>query len=271
MRRQERSVGCRLKESFDIRLCSPRWPGQRRSAGCCEEAGRAAGNRQAQLAPGHALASLLALNGLPVAGPGRKIMPDITPQLLTLLGVAVGAAASYLAGAATERTRWRREQSSRWDEKRAQAYSEYGYAVKNVYVQCLRIANSRLQNSAGDSAGHAEALAQLGALTDERTAKWETVLLLGSPQAITAARICIAASGRWSCSPGASARMSMSTTPSCRKSSPTGHASTRRPGVIWALKAVQSPSAAHGTRRCMLVRITNPGGHTRQQLMRARH
>jgi hypothetical protein len=172
-----------------MRLCSPRWPGQRRSAGCCEEAGRAAGNRQAQLAPGHPLASLLALNGLPVAGPGRKIMPDITPQLLTLLGVAVGAAASYLAGAATERTRWRREQSSRWDEKRAQAYSEYGYAVKNVYVQCLRIANSRLQNSAGDPAGHAEALAQLGALTDERTAKWETVLLLGSPQAITAARI----------------------------------------------------------------------------------
>lgn len=116
-------------------------------------------------------------------------MSGITQQLPALVGVVVGAAASYLVGAATERTRWRREQSSRWDDKRAQAYSEYGYAVKNVYVQCLRIANSRMQSGPGESADYEESLAQLGALTDERTAKWETVLLLGSPEAITAARI----------------------------------------------------------------------------------
>jgi hypothetical protein len=154
----------------------------------CEEAGRAAGSRQAQLAAGHALNSLLAPNDCGPPGLGRKIMPDITPQLLTLAGVVVGAAASYLAGAVTERTRWQREQSSRWDEKRAQAYSEYGYAVKNVYVQCLRIADSRLRSGPDHPADCAESLAQLGALTDERTAKWETVLLLGSPEAITAAR-----------------------------------------------------------------------------------
>ena len=115
-------------------------------------------------------------------------MSGITQQLPALLGAVVGATATYLAGAFTERARWRREQSSRWDDKRAQAYSEYGYAVKNVYVQCLRIADSRLRSGPGDPARHEEALAQLDVLTDERTARWETVLLLGSPEAITAAR-----------------------------------------------------------------------------------
>jgi hypothetical protein len=115
-------------------------------------------------------------------------MSGITQQLPALLGAVIGAAATYLAGAFTERTRWRREQSSRWDDKRAQAYSEYGYAVKNVYVQCLRIAGSRLRGGPDDPARHEDALAQLEVLTDDRTARWETVLLLGSPEAITAAR-----------------------------------------------------------------------------------
>jgi hypothetical protein len=115
-------------------------------------------------------------------------MSSIMQQLPALIGVVLGAAASYLAGAATERARWRREQSSRWDEKRAQAYSEYGYAVKNVYVQCLRVANSRVRSGRGDPVDYDEALAQLDVLTDERTMKWETVLLLGNPETIAAAR-----------------------------------------------------------------------------------
>jgi len=55
--------------------------------------------------------------------------------------------------------RWRRERSSRWDEKRAQAYAEYGYAIKNVYVQCMRAAGIRFQGAQGDSAEYNEALA----------------------------------------------------------------------------------------------------------------
>jgi hypothetical protein len=115
-------------------------------------------------------------------------LSSILLQLPALVGVVVGAAASYLVGAATERKRWQREQSSRWDEKRAQAYSEYGYAVKNVYVQCLRIANPRVRDGGAPPANLDELISQLEVLTDERTAKWETVLLLGSPEAITAAR-----------------------------------------------------------------------------------
>ena len=125
-------------------------------------------------------------------------MSGVVQQLPALIGVVVGALASFLAGAASERARWRREQSARWDDKRAQAYADYGYAVKNVYVQCMRVAAMRSrgrdgdraagERAAGDRADYAEALAGLSSLTDERTAKWEPVLLLGNPQTIAAAR-----------------------------------------------------------------------------------
>lgn len=72
-------------------------------------------------------------------------MSGIGQQLPALVGVVIGAGASYLAGAASERTRWRRERSSRWDERRAQAYADYGYAVKNVYVTSTRAAELRQQ------------------------------------------------------------------------------------------------------------------------------
>jgi hypothetical protein len=39
-------------------------------------------------------------------------------------------------------------------------------------------------------AGYKEALTELGRLTDDRTAKWEAVLLLGDPKAIDAGRTC---------------------------------------------------------------------------------
>ena len=104
------------------------------------------------------------------------------------MGVVIGALGSYLVGSATERARWRREQSSRWDDRRAQAYAEYGYAVKNVYIRCLRLASLRSQEIRGGQSETAEFLSQLSALTAERTAKWELVLLLGDPETIAAAR-----------------------------------------------------------------------------------
>jgi hypothetical protein len=115
-------------------------------------------------------------------------MSGVVQQLPALIGVVVGALASFLAGAASERARWRREHSVRWDDRRAQAYAEYGHAVKNVYVQCMRVAAMRSQRTGGDPVGYAEALAAVSLLTDERAAKWESVLLLGNPRTIAAAR-----------------------------------------------------------------------------------
>jgi hypothetical protein len=115
-------------------------------------------------------------------------MSGITQQLPALIGVVIGASTSYLVGAATERARWRREQWSRWDEKRAQAYAEYSHAVKSLYVQSMRIANSRLRSNRNEPMDYDEALAKLGTLADERTEKWEIVLLLGNPETIATAR-----------------------------------------------------------------------------------
>lgn len=115
-------------------------------------------------------------------------MSGVVQQLPALIGVVVGALASFLAGAASERARWRREQSSRWDDRRAQAYAEYAHAVKNVYVQCMRVTAMRGQRAGDDGTAYREAVTGLSVLTDERTAKWEAVLLLGNQQTVAAAR-----------------------------------------------------------------------------------
>jgi hypothetical protein len=115
-------------------------------------------------------------------------MSGVIEQFPALIGVVIGALASYRAGAATERTRWRRERSSRWDDRRAQIYADYGYAVKNGYVQCMRADGLRRQGT-DDRPAYEQALTELERLTDERTAKWEAVLLLGDPATIEAARI----------------------------------------------------------------------------------
>ena len=115
-------------------------------------------------------------------------MANVVQQLPALIGVVVGALASYLVGSATERRRWQRQQSTRWDEKRAQAYVEYGNAVKNVFYLCGRITNSRGLGLMREQINIADALNELGRLASERSAKWETVLLLGDPDTVLAAR-----------------------------------------------------------------------------------
>lgn len=114
-------------------------------------------------------------------------MSEVTQQFLTLIGVAIGALATYLAGAATERARWRRERSARWDDRRAQAYADYAHAVKDAYVQCRRAYGLRRKRVVARTA-YKGALAELERLNDDRTAKWEAVLLLGDPKAIEAGR-----------------------------------------------------------------------------------
>jgi hypothetical protein len=47
---------------------------------------------------------------------GKRILANFVQELPVLAGVVVGALASYVAGAAAERTRWHRQQSARWDE-----------------------------------------------------------------------------------------------------------------------------------------------------------
>ncbi|MDF3142944.1 MULTISPECIES: hypothetical protein [unclassified Streptomyces] len=70
-------------------------------------------------------------------------MSGILDQLPTLLGVVVGGLMSYVVGALAERSRWRRQQEIRWDSQLLQAYSEYGYAVKECATRYQRLAAHR--------------------------------------------------------------------------------------------------------------------------------
>lgn len=112
---------------------------------------------------------------------------DLTSQLLPLAGVAVGAATSFVVTSLNERTKWRREQSVRWDAQRLTAYAEYAHAVKDLAYQYRRIAVFR-----GLSAGPhpleptPEVLDRLGDAEVRRTALSETLLLLGDRHIIAA-------------------------------------------------------------------------------------
>jgi hypothetical protein len=113
----------------------------------------------------------------------------IVAQVLTIAGVLLGSAATFIVTSSTERTRWRRAQSARWDDKRLVAYSEYANAVKQMVRLCRRIAETQGLLSTGQRLDDLEAaFAALAELETQRAARWETVLLLGEPATISAAR-----------------------------------------------------------------------------------
>jgi len=109
-------------------------------------------------------------------------------QLPTLVGVLIGAGATYAATSATERARWRRVQSVRWDEKRVNAYAEYAHALKQVISLSLRLAALRDAHPDDDRFPPPDGIAALDAAEEQRTMKWEAVLLLGSSEVVIAGR-----------------------------------------------------------------------------------
>lgn len=115
-------------------------------------------------------------------------MGSFSAQLLALVGVVIGAAATFGAQFVTDRTAWHREQSVRWDKKRADAYAEYAFAVKKVISLAVRIAAHRGIHSVGEPLSPDEGVALLAEAEHERGVRWETILLLGSDEVVEAGR-----------------------------------------------------------------------------------
>jgi hypothetical protein len=109
-------------------------------------------------------------------------------QLPGLVGVMIGVVLTYLLTSAGERARWRRDQQFRWDPSRLQIYGEYGDSVKRVAHVACRLAVARGFEHSAEAIPIEQGLAELNVATADRTARWENVLLLGSPATITAAR-----------------------------------------------------------------------------------
>lgn len=110
-------------------------------------------------------------------------------QLAALIGVALGAVLSYLVGMLNERTRWRREQGTRWDGLLLQAYSDYGQAIKECAVAYQRLAAHRgLTEDATPVEPSVDALDQAATAEARRAAMTEPLRLLADPATVAAAR-----------------------------------------------------------------------------------
>jgi hypothetical protein len=109
-------------------------------------------------------------------------------QLPALVGVVIGALASYLAGTAAERARWQREHKVRWDAKRMDAYASYALTVKTFILIASRISASRDLGPKAQPLPIEENLEKLAQAEIGRATAWEQVLLIGDPATIDAAR-----------------------------------------------------------------------------------
>jgi hypothetical protein len=76
----------------------------------------------------------------------------------------------------------------RWDEKRLDAYAEYAHALKHVISIALRLTSDSHTSSGTQRVSPEDELAILDAAEEERTIRWEAVLLLGSNEVVIAGR-----------------------------------------------------------------------------------
>ncbi|MFG2964604.1 hypothetical protein ACGFZS_15115 [Streptomyces sp. NPDC048288] len=117
-------------------------------------------------------------------------MSGVLDQLPTLIGVVVGGLMSYVVGALTERSRWRRQQEIRWDSQLLQAYSEYGHAVKDCATRYQRFAAHRgLTNHPAPLEPTETELEQAADVEGRRSALVEALSLLANAETAQAVQI----------------------------------------------------------------------------------
>ncbi|WP_157535980.1 hypothetical protein [Microbacterium sp. Root166] len=107
---------------------------------------------------------------------------------ITVAAVAVGAFGTYLATKGVERSRWEREQSTRWHDQRIVAYTEYSASVKKVITRSRSILGELGLNPTLVRLTRATGIPLLELDEIDRTQKFESVMLLGGPEVIAAAR-----------------------------------------------------------------------------------
>lgn len=115
-------------------------------------------------------------------------MDALIGQLPALIGVVVGTLGTILATQLSDRARWRRAQSVRWDDRRVDAYAEYARALKEVHLLATRLTAPSRPSSHAHAIDPDAGLVLLAAADAERTKAWERVLLLGDAATVAAAR-----------------------------------------------------------------------------------
>ncbi|WP_330252928.1 hypothetical protein OG874_44005 [Nocardia sp. NBC_00565] len=108
----------------------------------------------------------------------------ISQLLGTLSGVVIGGAITFLASYVNERSKWNRSQSTRWDERRLQAYSDFLIVTRGMHTLAARLVRIRAGDLDQQGMSLQEGIVQLGELERERIQRWQEVQLLGSPKAV---------------------------------------------------------------------------------------
>lgn len=109
-------------------------------------------------------------------------------QVFTLIGVLIGAAGSYVVTALTERARWKRELATRWDQHRFESYLRYADAIKKFVSVAGRLAAEKGLFDLPQPVGEESGLEMLAQAELDRGYAFESVLLMGNPDTISAAR-----------------------------------------------------------------------------------
>jgi hypothetical protein len=115
-------------------------------------------------------------------------MTSWTVQLITLLGVTVGALASFVSTRLVDRSRWQREESLRWDSKRLECYIEFSAAIMQYINVGHRMAAGRGLPPAVEPLTADGGVPALASAESDLSLCWARLLTLGSSEAIRAAQ-----------------------------------------------------------------------------------
>ncbi|MFI7385332.1 hypothetical protein [Streptomyces sp. NPDC049813] len=105
-------------------------------------------------------------------------------QILTLIGVLIGALTSYFVTTAAERAKFRREMLTRWDERKLDTYIEYVTCIKEIQRAAMDAGRARDQGAPA-----AEALLAMEEGERRRSILFETFVLLSHEKAAAAAHM----------------------------------------------------------------------------------
>ena len=115
-------------------------------------------------------------------------MTSWTVQLITLLGVAVGALASFVSTRLVDRSRWQREESLRWDSNRLECYIDFSAAIMQYINVGHRMAAGLGLPPAVEPLTADAGVPALASAESDLSLCWARLLILGSPEAIRAAQ-----------------------------------------------------------------------------------
>ncbi|MFD7137087.1 hypothetical protein [Streptomyces sp. NPDC059894] len=116
-------------------------------------------------------------------------MSAFLQQLPALIGVVIGALGSYLALVRSDRERFRRERTARWEERRLAVYADYARTLKKSVSLTYRVAAHLGNDPHPHPMSPAEAEPLMAEATQARDPSGEALIMLGSREVVERARV----------------------------------------------------------------------------------